>query len=97
MVLADHLSWNIGPPNHFFRQTKISVTVQPRYEHGAGQKCPHGKIFEEFSVAIYVVVWIVASLKLWKLQVPMFLSNTAREHCNKLWTGKVCTHHSLVP
>ena len=64
MVLANYFSWNFGLPNHFFRHTKISVTVQPRSEHGAGQKCPHGKIFEEFSVAIYVVVWIVASLKL---------------------------------
>ena len=27
MARADHFSWNIGPLDQFFRQTKISVTV----------------------------------------------------------------------
>ena len=26
MVRVDHLSWNFGPPDQFFRRTKISVT-----------------------------------------------------------------------
>jgi len=27
MVQVDHYSWNFGPPDQFFRRTKISVTV----------------------------------------------------------------------
>jgi len=31
MVWADHYSWNFGPPDQYFRRTKISVTVPPTY------------------------------------------------------------------
>jgi len=31
MVRADHYSWNFGPPDEYFRRTKISVTVPYTY------------------------------------------------------------------
>ena len=45
MILADHFSWNFGPPNHFFARPKFCDSITS-LSHGASQKCPHGKNME---------------------------------------------------
>ena len=36
MIRADHFSWNFGPPDQFFRRTKISVIVQAQLKVDQG-------------------------------------------------------------